>query len=395
MRVDVPPLEAIRAELGRIADLPRERSVTMPPAAYFSEEFLGHELREIFAKEWVCIGRVEEVAEPGDYFAFELVGESLLVVRGDDRVVRVLSNVCRHRWSQVASGQGNTRRFVCPYHAWTYDLEGSLVHTRFMESSQAFDPDCRLPRIATEIWQGFIYVNLDGEASPLAPRLAGLEARIGDYHMEEMVRFTGGDEVWDTNWKLLTENFTEAYHNPQTHKDSLEPVVPAELTSYPGGDAAYSFMVAQVNPDKPPRVPHHPDLSAKQQTEVSLAGVFPFAGLRTCPGTSVLHVPQPGGGGQGAHSMGCGDLRAIAQARDAGRDQRALPGGQSGGSRTTRKAFSAPCKAVVSSTRGRSPTWKRPTGSSIATSRVGWRRFSSPRSRRHRLEGRCRECGLD
>lgn len=311
MRVDVPPLDTIRAELGRIADLPRERSVTMPPAAYFSEAFLGHELREIFAKEWVCVGRVEEVAEPGDYIALDLVGESLLVVRGDDRQVRVLSNVCRHRWSQVASGHGNTRRFVCPYHAWTYDLEGRLVHTRYMESSQAFNPDCRLPRIATEIWQGFIYVNLDGEAAPLAPRLAGLEERIADYHMEEMVRFTGGDEVWDTNWKLLTENFTEAYHNPYTHRDSLEPVVPAELTSYPGGDAAYSFMVAKVNPDKPPREPHHPDLSAQQQTEVSLAGVFPSQVFALAPERVFYMCLSPVGVGKVRTRWGVGTYAPL------------------------------------------------------------------------------------
>ena len=276
-------VDIILSELARVAALPMERSTTMPAAAYTSEAFLALELEEIFAKEWVCVGRVEEVAEAGDYFVTQLAGESLLVVRGDDTKVRVLSNVCRHRWTQVATGTGNAKRFVCPYHAWTYDREGRLVHTRYMEKSGAFNPECRLPEIRTEIWQGFLYVNLDGQAAPLGPRLASLQTLIRDYHLEEMTRFTGGDEVWNTNWKLLTENFTEAYHNPQTHMDSLEPVVPAALTRYPGGEDAYSLMIAPVHPDRPPREPHHPDLAGNQRREVVLAGIFPLAGF--CAGT--------------------------------------------------------------------------------------------------------------
>ena len=268
-------VDLILSELARVAALPMENATTIPAAAYTSEAFLALELEEIFAKEWVCVGRLEEVPLAGDYFVTQLAGESLLVVRGDDDKVRVLSNVCRHRWTQVATGKGNTQRFVCPYHAWTYDREGRLVHTRYMEKSGAFDPNCRLPEIRTEVWQGFLYVNLDGEAPPLAPRLLSLETHIRDYHMEEMERFTGSDEIWRTNWKLLTENFTEAYHNPQTHKDSLEPAVPAALTSYPGGEDAYSLMIAAVNPDRPPREPTHPDLSGGQESEVVLACIFP------------------------------------------------------------------------------------------------------------------------
>ena len=276
-------LDIILSELARVAGLPMEQATTIPAQAYTSEAFLALELEEIFAKEWVCVGRLEEVAEPGDYLVTQLAGESLLIVRGDDKRVRVLSNVCRHRWTQVANGKGNATRFVCPYHAWTYDREGRLVHTRYMEQSGAFDPNCRLPEISSEVWQGFLYVNLDGKAPPLRPRLASLEAIIRDYHLEEMTRFTGGDEIWNTNWKLLTENFTESYHNPQTHKDSLEPAVPAGLTRYPGGEDGFSLMIALVHPDRPPREPHHPDLSGDQRREIVLAGIFPSQVMALAP----------------------------------------------------------------------------------------------------------------
>ena len=133
-------LDIILSELARVAGLPMEQATTIPAQAYTSEAFLALELEEIFAKEWVCVGRLEEVAEPGDYLVTQLAGESLLIVRGDDKRVRVLSNVCRHRWTQVANGKGNATRFVCPYHAWTYDREGRLVHTRYMEQSGAFRP---------------------------------------------------------------------------------------------------------------------------------------------------------------------------------------------------------------------------------------------------------------
>lgn len=275
MDASASDVDVILSELARIAALPMHQATTMPALAYTSEKFLELEREEIFAKEWVCVGRADEVPHPGDYYVTRLAGEPLLIVRGDDNKVRVLSNVCRHRWTEVAAGKGNAKRFICPYHAWTYNREGRLVHTRFMDQSGAFNPDCRLPEIRSEVWLGFLYVNLDGKARPLGPRLATLEKLIHDYHLEEMTRFTGGDEIWRTNWKLLTENFTEAYHNPQTHMDSLEPAVPAALTSYPGGEETYSLMIAPVNPEHPQREPHHPDLSGNQRSEVVLACVFP------------------------------------------------------------------------------------------------------------------------
>ena len=115
--------EAI-AEIGNLGAGP---TITLPPACYTSEDFLELEKEEIFRKEWICLGRVDEVPKPGDYFATELIDEPLIVVRGQDKKVRVLSNVCRHRSSVIAEGACNKKNFVCPYHAWTYATDGQLL----------------------------------------------------------------------------------------------------------------------------------------------------------------------------------------------------------------------------------------------------------------------------
>ena len=132
--------------------------------------------------------------------------------------MRVLSNACRHRSSVILEGAGNAKNFVCPYHAWTYANDGQLLRAPYMNKVKGFDvKDCRLPEFATEVWHGFLYVNLDGKAKPLAPRLKGLEPYLANRHPEDMVVNVVLDEVWPTNWKCLAENYMEGYHLSSVH----------------------------------------------------------------------------------------------------------------------------------------------------------------------------------
>ena len=259
----------------------------MPPGAYTSAELLELELEEIFAKEWMCVGRVEEIPAVGDYFAIEVAGEPLIVVRSKADEIRALANVCRHKWTRLADGRGQTRRFACPYHAWTYDLQGCLVHARYMETSAGFDPaEHSLPQVRSEIWRGFIYVNIDGAARAIEDRLAELDARTGDYHMEEMHRVCGDEEVWATNWKLLVENFTDLYHTFYAHRNSIGRYSPMELITPERGGAGYSFGSSAVLKDameESPFEPVHPELSEKHRNEFSMVGVFPAQMLALAP----------------------------------------------------------------------------------------------------------------
>ena len=270
-------LPALKAAIAEGAARPLARATTLPPAAYTSPALLDFEVREIFAKEWICVGRVEEIPRVGDYFTIRILDEPLIVVRAKADEIRVLANVCRHKFSAVASGRGHTRGFVCPYHAWTYDLEGALVGTCFMETAEGFDPgEHGLHRVRSAVWRGFISVNIDGEAPPLADHLAELDARTRNYHMDEMYLVCGGEEVWANNWKLLVENFTETYHTFHTHRDSISKYAPSELTETAvAGGEAYSYGLSHIRRDLPPSVPHHPDLTPDQRYLFSMIGIFP------------------------------------------------------------------------------------------------------------------------
>ena len=277
-------IDAIRKECARLAKLPDSAAVGLPAAAYGSDEVFEFEVQRIVEREWIPLGRVEEVAEPGDYFTTVVAGEPVLVVRGDDGKVRVLSNVCRHKWTEVAAGCGNTRVFVCPYHAWTYARDGQLVGARFMERTQGFElADCRLPELKSELWGGFIFVNLDGRATSLSSRLSALDAILANYHMGDMRRFTGDDEVWDANWKLLVENFTEGYHTFQTHKDSLQNVTPAELTYWGHDNPAFSAFYSPLAEGEPTREPCHAALTETERRTVLMVCLYPSLVIALSP----------------------------------------------------------------------------------------------------------------
>ena len=280
-------LSALRAAIGRAAARPLAEGTTMPPEAYTSPALLELELREIFEKEWICLGRVEEIPEPGDYFTIAVAGEPLLVVRANADTVRVLSNVCRHKWTRVAGGKGRAKRFVCPYHAWTYDLDGRLVHTRYMERTCGFDASrIALPEIRSEVWRGFIYVNIDGAAPPLKERRAELDERVGDYHMECMHLMCGDEEVWATNWKLLFENFTDLYHVFHTHRNSIGKYSPMEHFELETGGDAFSFSGSRALADaivESPFEPHHPELREEHRSYFSMIGVYPAQMLALAP----------------------------------------------------------------------------------------------------------------
>ena len=229
---------------------------------YCDPAVLGLEREHLYGREWICIGRSDEVPKPGDYMTFMLCDEPLVAVRGEDQKIRVLSNVCRHRGALLTEGRGNGQRLVCPYHHWSYDLEGKLAGAPRMEPHKAFNKtDCRLPEFACEEWQGFLFTNLSANPSPLKPRLKGLEALIRNYHMEQMKLLYVADEVWHTNWKCLIENFMEGYHLSPLHRTTLHTVNPTRLcTHFEAGDAYFGYN-AGYSPDLPRSNKGHPDLS--------------------------------------------------------------------------------------------------------------------------------------
>ena len=245
-----------------------EEARSMPPAFYTAPEFCEFEKGTLFREQWICLGRVDQIPERGDYFTVDLVGEPLIVVRGRDEQIRILANVCRHRGSLIAEGAGKARNFVCPYHAWSYDIDGHLIRAPLIPERPDFDlKSCRLPRFACEVWGGFIYVNLSNEAPPLAPQLEGLSDLLTHYHMDEMVELHGEESVWETNWKCLVENFMEGYHLSSVHQKTLHAITPTRLCRhFPPGEGYFGYF-SNFPEDLPQRGAYHPDLTAEQTRE--------------------------------------------------------------------------------------------------------------------------------
>ena len=219
---------------------PLNEASTLPPDCYTSDEFFDLEVKEIFTKEWVSVGRVDMVENVGDYYTLELLGEPLVVCRDEDGDIQCMSRVCRHRAAEVVeAGQGNTRRFQCRYHFWNYDLTGKLVGAPEMGEARNFDKEkiC-LPRLQVEVWEGFIFVNFDPDAEPLAPRLASVSKYLKNYRLGELKSFIMEDNIRPFNWKLMMDNFMEFYHVLGLHSGSHDPM-PAELSKAEEYNDAY------------------------------------------------------------------------------------------------------------------------------------------------------------
>ncbi len=253
-----------------------DQAWTMPKAYYTDPQVLKLEREKLFGKEWVCIGRGEEVRNSGDYMTFQLCDEPLVAVRGADGRIRVLSNVCRHRGAILTQGRGNGHRLVCPYHHWSYDLEGKLAGAPRMDAHQSFEKsNCRLPEFACAEWHGFLFTNLSSNPPPLEPLLAGLESRIRNYHMEQQKMLYVADEIWHTNWKCLIENFMEGYHLSPLHKKTLHAVNPTKLgTHFEAGNAYFGYN-AGYSPDLPRSQKGHPSLTEEEAANCVMFAIPP------------------------------------------------------------------------------------------------------------------------
>jgi phenylpropionate dioxygenase-like ring-hydroxylating dioxygenase large terminal subunit len=193
----------------------------VPGFVYTSPEIFALEKEKIFMKDWLCVGRVEEIENPGDYLALHVLGEPVLLTRGSDGAVNAFSNICLHRGVEVATGSGNRRSFTCPFHGWTYNLEGRLVGAPLMKEAEGFDPAaCRLSPIRTEVWKSWIFLTFDADAPPLAQHVAPLERDFGYLEQENCRLAIKSVNDVDCNWKLVVENLVDFYHVNIVHKST-------------------------------------------------------------------------------------------------------------------------------------------------------------------------------
>jgi len=195
---------------------------SLPPAAFASEAFFNWEQKNLISHGWNCVGRIDHLPNAGDYRTFEIADMPLILIRDSTDKLRVFSNVCRHRGMMLAEGEGNCRRLQCPFHGWTYDLNGSLIAAAMMERTEGFDKkDFGLIEIAVETADGFVFINPGKSATPVAEMLGDFQKVHKPWKLSDMV--TTRRKRFDVrcNWKLFVQVFMEYYHLPLVHGQTL------------------------------------------------------------------------------------------------------------------------------------------------------------------------------
>ncbi len=263
----------LSAQLQEIAALPADRPMTMPGAFYTSQEQFDRETATVLRRGWHCLGRTDEIPNVGDFFTVQLLNEPLIVVRQTDAQIAVLANVCRHRGMPLAEGRGNTKRFVCSYHAWAYDLDGGLMRATRMRNAGFDTKSCGLHRHNIHLWNGFIYVNLDGTSAPF--NYPALDALLANYESENFQLAHVAEEVWNTNWKCLVENFMEGYHLSVVHPETLHDYTPTGLARKLVSAEGFTSYAANYPKTIPPRGTGAPHLTEDERLRSTLFAVFP------------------------------------------------------------------------------------------------------------------------
>ncbi len=198
------------------------RSLSLRAEAYTDPKWYAYEQSAIFAKHWIWICHVEKVCAPGAYTTAMIAGRPVAIVRDKEGALRAFYNVCKHRAHELLTGDGETTRIMCPYHAWVYDLTGQLRRAPETENLEGFDlGDICLDQVQVEEFCGFVYVNLDLNAAPLAAQTGDLASEIMHWAPDVGELTFGHRLTYDikSNWKNVVDNFLECYHCPTAHKD--------------------------------------------------------------------------------------------------------------------------------------------------------------------------------
>jgi Rieske 2Fe-2S family protein len=193
-----------------------------PGNIYTSSELYELEKEKIFRKDWQVVGRDEHYPNPGDYKVHRIVGESVIVCRNAAGELNAFRNICAHRGAEIASGEGNTKTFRCPYHAWVYGLDGALIRLTNPQDIQGFDvKNCRLSGVRLTTWGGFVFINLSNEGPGLLEKYGDVLKECDFLRLGEMRAARTSVLEPSCNWKLINENVFDLYHLNVVHANSF------------------------------------------------------------------------------------------------------------------------------------------------------------------------------
>lgn len=283
---------------------------TLPADAYVSEDVFAWEQKHFFEAGWVCLGRGSELAQPGDQKAIPVGRGSVLVVRGKDGVLRGFHNTCRHRGHEVVFCSNevvNSRHLQCPYHSWTYELDGSFKMApgfKGVEDFDASDPEHGLVPLRTDEWGGWVFANVRGDAQDLASHLGNLVELCEPWELDRMIVQKSHEYVIEANWKIAVENYHECYHCTNIHPELCKVTPPESGEAYDptgnwvGGSMELMDFAETMSLDgKSYGVPFR-RLEGRALREVYYFGLFPNLLISLHPDYVMTHRMQPLGAGR-------------------------------------------------------------------------------------------------
>ncbi len=273
------------------------------PAAYYTDPALySQELESFFFNSWICAGRTDAIPTTGDYFLREIAGESIMIVRSDTGSIEAFYNVCRHRGTRLCSSLSGSHpggRIQCPYHGWTYALDGRLLGAPHMDPATFDRRDYPLHKLQTALWEGHIFLNAHPDPEPLSHQLADLPAKFAPWRMADLR--LGKRITYDiqANWKLVVANYNECLHCPLLHPtlnrltDYLGSDNESPQPTYIGGAMGFRGGAETMSVDGRRRRDYLPGLNEAERTRVCYYVLYPNLLLSLHPDYMMLHTLWP------------------------------------------------------------------------------------------------------
>lgn len=273
-------------------------ATTLVPDAYRSAEFYALEKRRLWHKTWFCAGFTQQVAQVGDTFVVRIDDQSILITRSAPNKISAFYNVCRHRGAELLAQDGCHAVLRCPYHAWTYDLEGNLRGTPYFKTDEAavecppgtklFDKaDYGLLPVRVAIWGCFIFINLDPDADALETQLGDLPERNRRYPLDELRLIKTMPYTVHANWKLVAENYMEYYHLPWVHPALNRVSHVNNHLPYQGEGAYYGMTTFPLDKDASvpidEELPHMPGLDEDERRAARWYWLLPNLAISLLP----------------------------------------------------------------------------------------------------------------
>ena len=281
-----------------------ETAFTLPSRYYTDTAVFARELEVFYRRKWVNVGRLEDMPARGSWITREIAGDSIIIVRRDEGGgVRAFYNVCRHRGTQLcAEERGESAAGIrCPYHAWTYDLDGNLIGAPHMDGSPGFNrEEFPLNQVGAAVWDGFVFVCLDASpARPLGDQLGRLPDKFRGWHMGDLCRAHQITYDVAANWKLIVQNYNECLHCPTLHPalNKLSHYLSGENEpfrgSYMGGRMDLNESAQTMSMDGTCRRAPLPGLSDDERRHVYYYSIFPGFMLAPHPDYVLTHTLWP------------------------------------------------------------------------------------------------------